>query len=106
MAELNAQLPPNYASREMRLCLTRNGAKWSFCFRDNDGYSVPLASKTGCRACSWQGFKTRAKAKAYADLKGFPAYAIWSGHSREYSGWDELPPESRKIIHARNHKGI
>lgn len=106
MVELNAQLPANYESREMRLCLIRVGNKWSFCYRDERGYSVPLASKTGCLACSWQGFKTRKAAKAYADQQGFPPYAIWSGQLREYSGWHELPPESRAVIHARNKGGV
>ncbi len=101
-----AQLPPNYESCEMRLCLTRNGSRWSFCFVSEYGFKVPLRGYPGHLACSWQGFRTRKAAAAFAARSGFPPYAIWNRKKRVYDSWSRLPDESRLLVHARNRGGV
>lgn len=80
--KLEAQLPANYESREMRLCLTRNGKKWAFGMF-SDGYGVPLRSYPLHRAALWSGFRTRKAAAEFAKSAGFPPYAIWNAKKRQ-----------------------
>lgn len=106
MIKPNAQLPANYESREMRLCLTKNGKKWAFCMRDAQGYCVGLHAFPPHGASHWAGFKRRKDAINFAIKARFPAFAIWNGITKTYDAFDQLTGESVFVVHARNKGAV
>lgn len=78
-------LPADYTPREMQLVLSRHGKGWKF-YGYANGYSVPARNSRGELLCKGETFATKQEAGIMARALGLPAYAVWNGRKRCYTG--------------------